>query len=158
MGEEGRGSGRQCAVYVLRWNWSYERSGLLAGEVECQHCGNTIRTKRPDLRKWCDRCRILRDIPRLREKVWKCVVCKRPYYAHDSGSARAATRLCPDCSGTPAGETRDTDKCAFCDRGDRLLPGVALCYICATDASNEKRSAQVVMSVVRKLKDVARGD
>lgn len=128
----------------------------MTGEATCQHCGDSIRTKRPDLRKWCDRCRLLRDIPRLRAKTWKCVVCSGRYYAHDSGSARAATKLCPGCSGAPIGETRDTDQCAFCNRRDRLMPGMALCILCATDANDEKRAAQVVQAVVRKLKAVAK--
>lgn len=126
-------------------------------EVDCQHCGNTIRTKRPDLRRWCDRCRALKNIVSLRSKVHTCVGCGAKYYAHDSTSARAATRLCPTCSGAPVGETRDTLKCAFCDRGERLLPGVALCYPCVADASEQGPRDKVILSVVRKLKELARG-
>jgi len=125
-------------------------------EVACQHCGNTIRTKRPDRRKWCDRCRALKNIINLRAKVHTCVGCGEAYYAHDSTSARARTRLCPNCTGSPAGETRDTDHCAFCDSDERLLPGVALCYLCATRATDHDVANRVTRSVLRKLKEVAK--
>lgn len=129
----------------------------MPGEVECQHCGSTIRTKRPDLRKWCDRCGALKALLQLRAKVHKCVVCSARYYAHDNTSARARVRICPGCSGVPVGETRDTMPCAFCDGKTRLLPGVALCYLCAVLAEPESRSVQVVKAAARKLKEVARG-
>lgn len=125
------------------------------GESVCQHCGNTIRSPRPDLRKWCDRCGALRNLRALREKAHTCVGCAHQFYAHDSSSARARTHLCPECRGAPAGETRDTDPCAFCDRRDRLLPGVALCYLCATDANDEDKSNKVTQAVLKKLKAVA---
>lgn len=125
-------------------------------EATCQHCASTIRTKRPDLRKWCDRCGALRDIINLRSKVHKCLGCGEVFYAINSRSARARQKLCPDCTGTPVGEARDTDPCVFCNRRDRLIPTVALCYLCASQAADEKTATQVVRAVVRKLKEVRR--
>jgi len=125
-------------------------------ETMCQHCGDTIRTKRPDLRKWCDRCRSLKALLQLRDKAHKCIACDRRYYALDSYSARTRMRMCPDCSGRPAGEHRDTEPCAFCDSHHRLMPGVALCYVCAADANDIDKAQKVSVAAVRKLKAVAR--
>lgn len=148
---------RKVVDINLCYGGNPEESEPAVKEAACQHCGDSIRTKRPDLRKWCDRCRDLKAILALRDRAHKCVVCGHRYYAISGNSARASMRLCPSCSGTPAGEHRDTAPCAFCDNDQRLIPGVALCYVCAASAENEKLATQVVQAAAKKLAAVAHG-
>lgn len=125
------------------------------GQIDCQNCGETVRTPRPDRRKWCDTCRALKNLKNLRAKTHECLGCGQRYYAWDSTSARAQNRICTVCLESPVGEERDDEKCAFCASPSRLLPGLALCWPCATQAADNEKAAKVSTSVMRKLKSLA---
>lgn len=125
-------------------------------ESKCQNCGSTIRSPRPDLRKWCDTCRALKSLKALRAMAHKCLVCESRYYAWDNKSARASQRICADCLGSPAGEHRDDDECKFCRSRDRLIPGVSLCWVCATQADDTVQAERATISIARKLKALAK--
>lgn len=115
--------------------------------TRCQHCGTAFPTKRPDLRKWCDRCRELKTVVRLGQYPKRCIVCGQEYYPN-----RFRQSMCASCSGSPVGRSCDTERCMFCDRPDRLLPGVALCYICAGGTEHHTRVMRSATKALEKVK------
>jgi hypothetical protein len=121
------------------------------GEIACQHCGDSVRTPRPDRRKWCDRCAALKGLLALGLTTQKCKVCEEDFFPPDQAHARA--KVCAGCAGTP-GVTRDSDPCVYCNGVTQLIPGVALCYPCA-GSPDAKRHTHLLKQYRLKLKAVS---
>lgn len=124
--------------------------------IRCEHCGADQQTPRPDLRRFCDRCRAARNALALSLRPQACRGHRGKFYPADQAHARS--KFCHDCSLTPSGRNGERDgtgdTCGFCHGATRLLPGLRICYLCLQNP-DDRHHALVVKALRAALDRVA---
>ncbi len=100
--------------------------------ITCQDCGAARRDVAYKTTRYCESCRLLRNLLFIGERTYQCTECKDNFAPIARGD-----RYCGECS---LGSNR-MGECALCGAAssELLRPSIAVCTRCARDPKQRVR-------------------